>query len=237
VNISRHDPHIRVTAVVAISLIALPGSMAAGHRGAPRPAGTPELAISVTDGQVAVRPGQTLTYQVSLRNTGPANAARLEVTQTLAAGLLATSASGNGAVQAGKVSWTTAVPPGAIRTFRVTARVTKPPAKTMQLATVACAALPGSRQPLVCAAHLDRLPGRAATAVPAGPAHRGGMVADALPYAVSALILLAGGLVAILLRRTRRGRRPSHRVTADRTAPASEATLPSAPNANRREFP
>jgi len=233
VKISIYDAHVRVTAVFAIGLIALPGSVGPRHHPTPHPAATPQLAISVTDRQVAVRPGQTLTYQVSLRNTGAVSAARLAVTQTLAAGLEAISATGGGVLKAGKVSWSTAVPVGGTRTFHVTARVTKPPAQTMQLASVACAALPGSRQPLVCAAHLDRLPARAA---PAQPARRPGGGVGALPYAVTALALLAVGLVATLLRRTRRRSRPSHRVTAKRTAPAPETTPPSTADANHREF-
>ena len=230
-NISRCDAHVRVAAVVAVGLIALPGSVAARHPGVPRSAGTPELAISVTDGQVAARPGQTLTYQVSLRNTGAVSAARLEVTQTLAAGLEATTASGDGVLRAGEVSWSTAIPAGGTRTFRVTARVVKPPAQMTQLAAVACAVLPGSKQPLVCAAHLDRLPARAVA--PARPGRRGQHEIGAVPY-VAALTLLAGGGVAILRRRTLR-RLPRH-ATAERTTSAAQAPLPHVPDTNHREF-
>jgi uncharacterized repeat protein (TIGR01451 family) len=225
--------NVRVAAVAAIGLIALPGSMAAGHHGAPRPAGTPELTISVTDGQVAVRPGQVLTYRVTLRNTGAVAAARLAVTQTLATGLEAISVTSHGALATGQVSWATAVPAGGTRTFRVTARVTRPPAQTMRLAVVACATLPGSRQPLVCAAHLDQLPVRAAPARP-GPARGSGM--DMAPYAVAAVALLGGGLAASRRCRPRRRRELSHRVTARRAAPAPEEPLPAAPDANHREF-
>jgi uncharacterized repeat protein (TIGR01451 family) len=231
VNISRYDAQARATAVLAIGLIAFPAAMAAARDAGPRPARAPALAISVSDGQVAARPGQTLRYTAILRNTGTAAAARLVVTQTLSAGLDVTRASGNGVVKAGQVAWSTAVPAQATRTFQVTARVTRPPARMLRLAAVACVALPGGRQPIVCAAHLDRLP----AATTAGPArHRSGQ--GVLPYAVAVLALLAGGLaVAFFSYRARLGRkRPSHAAARHK---AAETSPPIAPSTNRSEFP
>jgi hypothetical protein len=65
-----------------------------------------------------------------------------------------------------------------------------------------------------------------------GPGRRPGL--GAVPYAVAALTALAGGLVAILRRRTRRG--PAHRATARRRAAAPETSPPSVPDANHREL-
>jgi uncharacterized repeat protein (TIGR01451 family) len=227
VSISRYDAHPRASAALAVGLIALPAAMAVGHHLAPRAPGVPELTISVSDGQVSVRPGETLTYRVSLRNTGTGTAARLEVTQTLSAGLEVTWASGNGVPKAGRVAWSAAVPAGGTRTFVVTARVTRPPAQMLRLAAVACVALPGSRQPVVCAAHLDRLP--AAAAAPAGPARRSSGM-GVLPYAAAALTLLAGCLTAVLFgHRTRRRRRPPSHGAAKRKAAAPETSPPATP--------
>ncbi|MCW2935843.1 MAG: hypothetical protein JWM19_6805, partial [Actinomycetia bacterium] len=145
-NISRYDANARAFAALAVGLIALPAAMATGHPATPRAAGAPELAISISDGQVAVRPGQMLTYRVSLRNTGPVTAGHLEVTQTLSAGLEVAGTSDNGVARAGRVAWSTALPAGATRTFLVTARVTRPPAQMLRLAAIACVALPGARQ-------------------------------------------------------------------------------------------
>jgi uncharacterized repeat protein (TIGR01451 family) len=212
VNISRYDAHARASAALAVGLIALPAAMATGHPATPRAARAPELTISISDGRVAVRPGQMLTYRASLRNTGTATAGRLEVTQTLSAGLEVTGASDHGVAKAGRVAWTTALPAGATRTFLVTARVTRPPAQMLRLAAIACVALPGARQPIVCAADLDKLPAaKAGTAVTAGPARRrSGM--GAAPYAAAALVLLAGFLVTVLFGyRTRLRRRPQSR--------------------------
>jgi len=85
----------------------------------------------------------------ALRSPGPATTARQERTGRLVHHRLAR---------------------GRTRTFLVTARVTRPPAQMLRLAAIACVALAGARQPIVCAAHLDKLP--AATAGKAGPARR-----------------------------------------------------------------
>lgn len=213
-NISRYDAHARASAALAVGLIAFPAAIAAGPTGHPptsRAARVPELSISISDGQVAVRPGQALTYRVSLRNTGMVTAGRLEVTQTMSAGTEVTLTSDNGVARAGRVTWSTVLPAGGTRTFLVTARVTRPPAQMLRLAAIACVALPGARQPIVCAAHLDKLP-----AAEAGKAGKGGPARrpsgrGALPYAGAAVALLAVCLVAVLFRyRTRlRRRRPS----------------------------
>jgi uncharacterized repeat protein (TIGR01451 family) len=240
VNKSRYDAHARATKALAVGLIALPAAMAAGPTGhhaaphatvAPRLA-TPELTIGISDGRVAARPGETLRYRVSLRNTGTETAARLEVTQTVSPGLAITGASDNGVVKAAKITWTTAVPAGVTRTFLVTARVTRPPAQTLRLAAVACVTLPGSKLPTVCAAHLDQLP-----TAKAGPAlHRSGM--GMAPYAVAAFALFFGCLaVSFFGYRARLRRRLRSRAAARNKAAVPEMSGPAAPNANHSELP
>ena len=84
-------------------------------------------------------------------------------------------------------------PPGSLRT----------PARVLRLAAVACATLPGGGRPIVCAAHLDRLP--AATADSA--AGSGSSGSKLLPYAAAGLALLAAGLLTVIARRRIRLRR------------------------------
>lgn len=248
-NISRYDADARASAALAVGLIALPAAMATGlshsppttpgisHPAPPRATGAPEITISVGDGRVAVRPGDALTYRVSLRNAGTVSARRLEVSQTLSAGLEVTGASGSGVARAERVTWSTAVPAGGTRTFVVTARVTRPPAQMLRLAAIACVSLPGARQPIVCAADLDKLP--------VAPAHKAGKAGPGrrrpgpgiLPYAAAGIAALAGCLFAVLFtRRTRLRRRPPAPVTAKHTEAVPQMSLPAAPNANSAEL-
>jgi uncharacterized repeat protein (TIGR01451 family) len=201
VNISRYGTHAQATAALVTGLIALPVVTAPGHDGPTRAPRAPELAISISDGQASARPGQALTYTASLRNTGTVSISRLEVTDTLSAGLKVTWASDKGVVKAGQVTWSTALPAAGTRNFRVTARVTKTPAQMLRLAAVACVTLAGGRQPTVCAAHLDRLPAAAA-----GRASRSAhWVAGAPEYTAAGLVVLALGLLTAIAAR-RRGR-------------------------------
>ena len=74
--------------------------------------------------------------------------------------------------------------------------MTRSAARQSRLAAVACAALAGSHTPIVCAAHLDRLPG-----VPAAASGRRAATAGAstLPsYAVGVLAVLAAAILVIL---------------------------------------
>ena len=128
----------------------------------------PALTISVTDGRTTASPGDQLTYLVSLRDGGTVGAQHLKITQSLSAGLDYLSASPHGMAAGGRVTWSAGIPAGGTKTFRVVARVTRTPARLLRLAAVACASPAGSSTPIVCAAHLDRLP--AATAAPASQA-------------------------------------------------------------------
>jgi len=210
VNMLRQGTHASTAAVAAVGLIALPAALATGHgatgHGAATQAGqAPRLAISVSDGKLAARAGQSLTYTIRLSNTGTATATRLKVTQTMSPGLMVTGASAGAARGPGWVAWSATVPAGGARAFRVTARVARTPARVLRLAAVACAGLAG-RPPLVCAAHLDRLP-----AAQAGHAREAAQARHAVlsgPLAAAGLCLLAV-CIAALLRGVfrRRGRR------------------------------
>jgi uncharacterized repeat protein (TIGR01451 family) len=212
VQISGHAMNTQASAALAVGLIAWPVAAVTGHAVASRAAAAASpsrlsgLSISVTDGRVAVTAGDRLTYTVSVRDTGTAAAPHLKITQTFSPGLEFVSASGNGVTKAGQVAWHASIRAGDTRTFRVTALVTRTPARELRLAAVACAALPGRRRPIVCAAHLDQLPAAAAE-----PVARSGSSSRNLPvYAAGSLAVLAAGLLtAIASRRMRPGRRPA----------------------------
>jgi uncharacterized repeat protein (TIGR01451 family) len=222
VRISWHPRNAQASVVMLAGLIAMPIAVLPGHvaptkpvtatasAGVPQrashvpPASVPALTIGVSDGRTAVKTGDQLTYVVSVRDSGTRSAPHLKITQTLSAGLELLSASPHGTAANGQVAWYAGIPAGGTQTFRVVARVTRPPARALRLAAVACAAADGSSRPIVCAAHLDRLP--AAAAAPASPGARPtGLVL--LAYAVAALVVLAAGVLAVIAVRRLRLRR------------------------------
>lgn len=213
----------RVSAIMAGGLIAMPIAVLPGHS-APttsatarpsaspsasataRPSAGPALSISVTDGRTAVKPGDQVTYLVSVKNSGTLGAPHLKITQTLPAGLEFLSASRHGVAVNGQVAWSTGVPAGGAETFRVVTRVTRTPARLLRLAAVACAAAQGNGRPIVCAAHLDTLPAVAAAPAPTAS----GSLSRVMPvYVGGALAVLAvGALITIVGRRVGRRRPP-----------------------------
>ena len=84
--------------------------------------------------------------------------------------------------------------------------MTRTPARALRLAAVACASARGGSRPIVCAAHLDRLP---AAAQAPGSASRSARPAGLPPlaYAGAALAVLAAAVLAVLARRRVRLRR------------------------------
>ena len=204
-RISQRTAPAQATAALAIGLIAMPAAMAssppaASHKSqAAHPPRTPGLTVSVSDGRVAARAGDELTYTVTVRDTGTVAAPRLKVTQTMSPGLEFLSASGHGTVAGGRVAWSAGLPVGGTRTFRVVTRVTKTPTTLLRLAAVACVTLPGGRSPIVCAAHLDRLPAAAAQA--AAKSGRSGV--PGLAYAAAGLATAALGLLSAFAARHR----------------------------------
>jgi len=216
-KISQRTTPTRATATLAVGLIAIPAAMAASHPAAthPKPAPTasaarasraPGLTISISDGHVAARAGDKLTYTVSVRNSGTVAVRRLKVTQTLSSGLEFLSASDHGVVAGRDVSWTASLPVRGKRTFVDVTRVTTTPPTLLRLAAVACVTLPGSNSPIVCAAHLDRLPAAAAVSTP----HSGHSNGNLGTYTAAGLAVVALGLLtAIVARRRGRLRRQS----------------------------
>ena len=211
-KISQRTTPTQATAALAVGLIAMPAAMAVSHplAGHPKPSHTasaarasraPGLTISISDGHVTARTGDKLTYTVSVRNSGAVAVRRIKVTQTLPSGLKFLSASDHGVAAGGDVSWTGGLPVGGKRTFVDVTRVTNTPATLLRLAAVACVTLPGSSGPLVCAAHLDRLPAAAA----ASTARSGHPIGNVLTYTAAGVAALALGLLTAIVAR-RRGR-------------------------------
>jgi len=210
-KISQRTTPTQATAALAVGLIAIPAAMAVSHPATSHPkpphaasparaSQAPGLTISISDGHVAARAGDELTYAVSVRNSGAVAVRRLKVTQTLSTGLEFLSASDRGVAGGGNVSWTAGLPVGGKRTFADIVRVTRTPPTLLSLAAVACVTLPGGSRPLVCAAHLDRLPAAAATAARSG--HSAG---NGPAYTAAGLAVLALGLLGAIVAR-RRGR-------------------------------
>lgn len=168
----------------------------------------PGLRISIGDGRTMAQTGDRLTYTVLVQNSGARRSPQLKITETLPPGLRLVSASSQGVARAGVVTWSADLPAGGHDTFHLQAQVTRPPARQSRLAAVACATLAGSRTPIVCAAHLDRLPG--ASAVASGR-RAAALAASSLPgYAVDVLVVVAACALAVvtgLRLRVRRRRR------------------------------
>jgi uncharacterized repeat protein (TIGR01451 family) len=213
VAVATAHPVATATAHPVATATAHPVAVATAHPVASRTAPvvqlsrTPGLTISVTDGRVAATAGDRLTYTVSVRDTGMAAAPRLKITQTLSPGLEFVSASDNGTATAGQVAWHASLPAGGTQTFRVTALVTRTPAREARLAAVACVTEHGSSRPLVCAAHLDQLPAAAAAD---SAARSGSSSGNATTYITGGLIVFAAGLLTVIAgRRLRLRRRPT----------------------------
>lgn len=156
----------------------------------------PGLRISIGDGRTMAQVGDQLTYTVLVQNSGARRSPRLAITQTLPPGLRFVSASSHGVAKAGSVIWHADLPAGGKDTFSLQAQVTRSAARQSRLAAVACATLTGSRTPIVCAAHLDRLPGAPAAA--SGRRAATPATSTMPSYAVGALAVLAAGVLAIV---------------------------------------
>jgi uncharacterized repeat protein (TIGR01451 family) len=170
-----------------------------------RPA-VPGLSISVTDGRTAVVPGDRLTYLVSIKDIGTLGAPHLKITQTLPAGLNFVSASARGVAADGKVTWLTGLAPGGSQTFTLVTQLTRAPARQLRLAAVACAADQGSASPIVCAAHLDRLPAVAASPAASASGSLGG--ARTVYLGAGLAVLVVAAFIVLVARRAGRHRLP-----------------------------
>jgi uncharacterized repeat protein (TIGR01451 family) len=180
-----------------------------------RPPAQPGLSISITDGRTSAARGDHLRYVVTVRNAGATAARNLRITLTLPPYLSVRPAIRATAAEAGKVTWRTSLRPGHTASYAAAAVLGQTPRGMGHLAVVACAEQ-HSGTPVVCAAHLDRLPGTArstsgtsetASAPSGSPAARGGPIR----YLLSGLAVLTCLLLATLAARRIKGRKqPGH---------------------------
>ncbi|MDP9863018.1 MULTISPECIES: hypothetical protein [Streptosporangium] len=181
-----------------------PGEGRGGDRGGETAGTAPTLSISVDNGRTSARQGDRLSYTVTVRNTGTADADDLRLTQSLPAGLKLLSADRHGEAEPGRVVWTVDLKAGKDTAFHTTAEVQATPDDLLRLATVACASTEAADRPIVCATHSDELPAGAAAAA---AAHGAAVPAAVRPWyllvAAGTLILVAFGLRTGLLARLR----------------------------------
>lgn len=206
-------PRITAASPTAKAKAARPTAKAASPTATVRLPRVPGLRISIGDGRTTAQVGDRLSYTVLVQNSGARRSPPLKITQTLPPGLRLVSASRHGVARAGGVTWRAELPAGGKDTFSLQAQVTRLAARQSRLAAVACATLADSRTPIVCAAHLDRLPG-APAAVSARravtpPGRRAAAPATrTLPgYAVGVLAVLAAAVLVIVAGRRVRRRR------------------------------
>ncbi|MFJ9696294.1 hypothetical protein [Kitasatospora sp. NPDC101183] len=185
---------LAVVAVLAASTALLPAPAARAADPAPH------LAIALDDGREHARPGDRLTWTVTLRNLGAEPVTGLRVAQDLPAGARPVTASGDAAPGAGQPAWDgLTLDPGATRTLTATAELTETGPEVLRASSTACAYQGDSRQPLVCASHLDLLPAGEPVAAPDG---RGRLLP--LVGAAAAGGAVAAGAWALLRARRRR---------------------------------
>lgn len=199
-TVSSPSPTARATATAPTAKAKAGSPTAKGKAASPTAVAhlprVPGLRISITDGRTTVQAGDRLTYTVLVQNSGARRSPPLKITQTLPPGLRLVSASSHGVARAGSVTWHADLPAGGKDTFSLQAQVTHSAVRQSRLAAVACADLAGSRTPIVCAAHLDRLPG---TPAAASGRRAATAAASTLPsYAVGALAVLAAAVLVIL---------------------------------------
>jgi uncharacterized repeat protein (TIGR01451 family) len=167
------------------------------------------LSINVTDGANTAKPGDVLSYTVSIRNIGSASAPPLDVTLMLPPAFKLLSASGDGTRGAGQVKWRVSLPAGRSGTFRVVGRVGRTPGQLLRLDAIACATTGKGVKPIVCAASSDELPAgiAAAARARAAGARAAAPSADHLiryvlvAAAALVLVLVLGGLALVARRR------------------------------------
>jgi uncharacterized repeat protein (TIGR01451 family) len=174
-----------------------------------RPSTVPDLSISIGDGHTVVRPGDILTYRVRVSDTGSSRNADLTITQTIPEDARFISASRGGTARNGRVAWQASLASGTTDAFTLVVAVGRTPARVLELASVACAQLANHGRPMICAAHLDKLPETDAAGHRAG-ARQAGSPARAFPAPLVVGVAVAGLAWLMIRRRRRKGRLIRH---------------------------
>ncbi|MFJ8043943.1 hypothetical protein ACIRBX_25925 [Kitasatospora sp. NPDC096147] len=184
-------------ALLVLALLAAPALLPSPATAADPP---PRLSLTLDDGRDRARPGDELTWTVTVRNLGHTRLTDLRITQQLPAGAapapsLSTDGTPTVTVDHGTATWDgLTLEPDATRQLRVSATLGDDPSSPTRAATTACAHTAGSTVPLACASDLDLLP-VAGTTTPSP-------LPTAVPIAAGAL-----GLAALALLHRRRSRR------------------------------
>jgi uncharacterized repeat protein (TIGR01451 family) len=207
-------------AVISLTVLAAPGALGATLTVTRHLPTVPSLTISVTDGRTSVRTGDRLGYTVRVTDGGAAAARKLKITLMLPSYLRFLSASRGARPANGKVTWLVSLKPGQAAELGLRAVLKRTPRGLARLAAVACADGSNGRA-IVCAAHLDALPGNSpvkAAGNTGSPAVRAARPASGLAtkviVAVTALAVLLA-LMAFAARRSRLRRQPlRHRHSA-----------------------
>ena len=187
---------VAVTLVATMAILLTAGGASAA----------PQLSIAVDNGHASAATGDTLTYAITVRNLATTPVTRLQVTQSMPAGLTFGSADAAGSSGAGSVRWQVDVVGGGVATLHSTMIVAATPRELLRLATVACASTAGTEAPIVCASDSDLLPAgadaeaaRAATEsrrAPSSSGHSRWLVA-----AAAGSVLAIGALAVVAARR------------------------------------
>ncbi|MFJ3219627.1 hypothetical protein ACIPLC_27385 [Kitasatospora sp. NPDC086801] len=213
----------RKTAVrLAITLLSAlaAGTVAIGVSAAPVPAhaadgpeARPNLSIALTDGQDRARPGERLTWTLTVRNQGDQPVTGLRIEQLLPAGARpaenpADSVAAGSVSSGGTAHWdNVSLDPHAEKTLQMSADLADTGSPALRSSSRACAYTGESTTPLVCASDLDLLTAGDQAAVAGKPSAGQGR---ALPLvgAAAAAVAAATGVLVLRRRRTRTGGTP-----------------------------
>jgi uncharacterized repeat protein (TIGR01451 family) len=165
---------------------------------------SPQLSITLDDGQKSATVGDRLGYTITIKNIGTTKASRLVVTQTVPAGLTLESTRPAASRTTGSVKWAVNLAASTTATFRTAGTVSSAPKGLLRLASVACAAQSSTGPAIVCAAHSDQLPAGLAATTANNPTAAGSSSGSGEKWYViggSAVVLL--GLLGFVVRSRR----------------------------------
>jgi uncharacterized repeat protein (TIGR01451 family)/LPXTG-motif cell wall-anchored protein len=155
------------------------------------------LSVSMTSDRARLGYGDTVTYQITVHNAGPAAYGDAQLTQLLPATLAFGSGTGDPRRAPYQVHWTVAVAPGQDATVWMTAKVTRPAISLQSepgsargtLSTTACVAPAPAGQQVACDSDFAAF----ASVVPAGHAAASSSPALLAAGVSVVVVLLAGG--------------------------------------------
>jgi uncharacterized repeat protein (TIGR01451 family) len=165
------------------------------------------LSVVMTSDRARLSYGDTVTYQITVHNSGPTAYSHAELTQLLPATLAFGSGTGDPRQAPYQVHWNVAVPPGQDATVWMTAKVIHPAVKfpsepgtdRRSLSTTACIAPAPAGQLVACDSDFDAF----AAASPAGQST--GLSSRVLLAAAVSVVVVLLAVGAFWFGRRRRG--------------------------------